>query len=46
MRFSKNGCNEGERKSFVRNAGRPARGGGGGGFGFVMREWEAFKKSL
>ena len=20
--------------------------GGGGGFGFVMREWEAFKKSL
>ena len=45
MRFSKNGCNEGERKSFVRNAGRLARGGGGG-FGFVMREWEAFKKSL
>ena len=45
MRFSKNGCNEGERKSFARNAGRPARGGGWG-FGFVMREWETFKKSL
>ena len=22
------------------------QGVGGGGFGFVMREWEAFKKSL
>ena len=34
MRFSKNGCNEGERKSFARNAGRPARGGGVGGVWF------------
>ena len=46
MRFFKNGCNGERWEIFTRQGGKPGRGRGGGGVGFLMEGWEIFKVSF